>query len=692
MADNSFSLPLLPGGNPVLGRELRVALRNERAFALMALYVAILGAIVASQFPDNMTITVEAAQQSSSQKGAELFWTFCWAQFVLVLVLLPGLAAGALAQERERQTLEPLLLSPLTPLQIVWGKAVGVLAFTGLLLLATVPLTSLCFLLGGVSPDMVVAAYVGLLGLAAFITAFGLYCSARWQSATQATVACYALLPFMLAVIAMFLGPGSIVAGVTVVFGAFYLVVNAWRRAASSPVARRLGIGYNVLLVVMLTVLFFAMLWGLSAAYRLNVMWVVLVGVFVVPYFLGVTYLGLGRAAAELARALDPRTPTPQRIADLKAEWERAVTPPPVVYLPSPTGRYTYTSQASTFTAQAPTFETPVQPSAGTSALAASAAQSSAVTTSTRPATGTPGTRTPAPGKADELQATYGVRPFLRDNLNPVFAKDLRVGLLGKFSYLFRFSYVVAIGTEIMVGLLLWMNPYAGAREVQGWFSSWGGFHLALLMIAGAVFGARSLAPEREQQTLQQLLTTPLLPSEIVRGKMMAVMVYTFYVFVMGLPLALLLPALGLAPALMALVFLFSELVYGGFAAALGLFCSLHGVTVRRALGWSLGGVLGLLMANMLLSNILGEYLRVANPDNFVRVATTISSAALLPFTMLDNIMSATAGAPLVPAGTTMPTLEGAALWALSILIYATATLFLLIKTGRDFKRYAQNV
>jgi ABC-type transport system involved in multi-copper enzyme maturation permease subunit len=654
MAANSFSLPLLPGGNPVLGRELRVALRNERAFALMALYVAILGAIVASQFPTNMTISVDAAQQSSSQKGAELFATFCWAQFVLVLVLLPGLSAGALAQERERQTLEPLLLSPLTPLQIVWGKAVGVLAFTGLLLLATVPLTSLCFLLGGVSPDMVVAAYVGLLGLAAFITAFGLYCSARWQSATQATVACYALLPFMLAVIAMFLGPGAIVAGVTVILGAFYLVVNAWRKAASSHWARRLGIGYNVLLIVVLAVLFFAMLWGLSLAYRLNVMWVVLVGVFIVPYFLGVTYLGLGRAAAELARALDPRTPTPQRIADLKAEWERAVAPPPVVYLPSPSGRYTYSSQAATtqapaFTAQTPAFQTPVQSVAEAATVSSPSANVSAAATSTQQTF----------GKADESQATYGVRPFLRDNLNPVFAKDLRVGLLGKFSYLFRFSYVVAIGTEIMVGLLLWLNPDAGTREVQNWFMIWGGFHLALLMIAGAVFGARSLAPEREQQTLQQLLTTPLLPSEIVRGKMMAVMVYTFYVFVMGLPLALLLPGLGLASPLMAVVFLLSELVYGGFAAALGLFCSLHGVTVRRALGWSLGGVLGLLMSNMLLSSILADYLRIVNPSDLVRVATAVASAVLLPFTML---------------------------------IYTTATLFLLVKTGRDFKRYAQNV
>jgi ABC-type transport system involved in multi-copper enzyme maturation permease subunit len=541
-----------------------------------------------------------------------------------------------------------------------------------------VPLTSLCFLLGGVSPDMVVAAYVGLLGLAAFITAFGLYCSARWQSATQATVACYALLPFMLAIVVMFLGPGAIVAGVTVVFGAFYLVINAWRGAASSPMAKRLGVGYNVLLIVVMAVLFFAMLWGLSAAYRFNVMWVVLVGVFIVPYFLGVTYLGLGRAAAELARALDPRTPTQQRIADMKAEWERAVAPPPVVYLPSPTGRYTYTSQTQTATQapafQVPAFQAPVQQSTETVAHA-----------------GAPDTSThPASTKQDESQATYGVRPFLRDNMNPVFAKDLRVGLLGKFSYLFRFSYVVMIGTELIVGLLLWLNPNAGTREVQGWFASWGGFHLALLMIAGAVFGARSVAPEREQQTLQQLLTTPLLPSEIVRGKMMAVMVYTFYVFVMGLPLALLLTALGMAPPLMALSFLVSEMVYGGFAAALGIFCSLHGVTVRRALGWSLGGVLGLLMSNMLLSNILVDYMRASNADGLVQAGTAIASAMVLPFTMLSNIMSATAELSPISGRTLMP--GGAALWALSILIYATATLFLLIKTGRDFKRYAQNV
>ena len=240
-ASDGLVLPLLTGSNPILSRELRVALRNERAFALLAVYVAILGAIVASAFPSDSSFSVNPTRAGGSAPGYDLFMTFCGTQAMLVLVLLPALSAGALAQERERQTLEALLLAPLTPLQIVWGKAAGVLAFAGLLLLSTVPLTSLCFLLGGVSPGMVLAAYVVLLGLAASITALGLYCSARWQSATQATVACYAMLPFALAVLGMLSGPGSIIAGVTLIGGAFYGVLLLWRRGAHRQWAKRLG-------------------------------------------------------------------------------------------------------------------------------------------------------------------------------------------------------------------------------------------------------------------------------------------------------------------------------------------------------------------------------------------------------------------------------------------------------------------
>jgi ABC-type Na+ efflux pump permease subunit len=127
----------------------------------------LLGAIVVSQFPGNVEIDL---QSDGGAKGQGLFRTLVWGQVALILAILPALSTGALAQERERQTLQPLLLTPLSPLQIVWGKAGGVLSLVGLLLLATLPLTSLCFLLGGVSPGMLVAAYAGILGLAIFTT------------------------------------------------------------------------------------------------------------------------------------------------------------------------------------------------------------------------------------------------------------------------------------------------------------------------------------------------------------------------------------------------------------------------------------------------------------------------------------------------------------------------------------------
>ena len=669
-------LHALTGANPVLWRELRVALRNERAFALMAVYVAILGAIVAANFPSQTDVTVSFAGgatrlaqgggQSSGQVGEQLFWTFFNSQVLFVLVLLPALSSGALAQERERQTLEPLLLAPLTPLQIVWGKAVGVLAFAALLLLATVPLTSLCFLLGGVSPGQVISAYVFLLGLAACITAFGLWCSAKWQSATQATVACYGLLPFALAVVLMFAAPGSVIAGVFLLGGALALIVSSWRKASSSPhrsiVAR--------IVPAVLLIVFLSLLWKLLRADK----FLFVLAVFIVPYLAGVARMGMDRAASELSRIHDPRRPSPERWRDFKNEWQTAVAPPPVIYLPSPNGSYTYTPQTA-------------PPPIGTQTAATSDVSSSRAAARKTEAT------------SRETEATYGVKPFLPDNRNPVFARDLRAGLLGKFSYLLRFSYVAVIGTELMLGFLMLTNPGASENEIRGWFGGWATLQLGLLMIAGAVFGARALAPEREQQTLPQLLTTPLSPSEIVGGKMMAVAVYTLYIFVLGVPMALLLPALGVMQWSSALIFLVSEFVFGAFAAALGLFCSLHGVTVRRALGWATGSILALMMANILMKSVLIDalgagYSAGASATSSPFIAMQLAGAVLLPFTWLQNVLtlSPTGFAPGSFGSTQINYELSPHLWRLSILLYGAAALFLTIKTARDFRRYTQTV
>ena len=123
--------------NPVLIRELRANLRNARAFGLLALYVALLGAVVTANFPGDTAIDL---QSDGGARGRDLFFWLFGGQVALILAILPAMATGALAQERERQTLQPLILTPLSPLQIVWGKAGGVLSLVGLMLLATLPL------------------------------------------------------------------------------------------------------------------------------------------------------------------------------------------------------------------------------------------------------------------------------------------------------------------------------------------------------------------------------------------------------------------------------------------------------------------------------------------------------------------------------------------------------------------------
>lgn len=627
----------LLGANAVVSRELRVALRNERSFATLAIYVAILGAVVASQFPADVAVGLTTSRETGAAAlGNDLFHWFGWSQALLIVLLLPALATGALAQERERRTLEPLLLTPLTPLQIVWGKGVGVLAFAALLLLSTVPLTSLCFLLGGVSPGDVIGVYSCLLGLAACVTALGLGCAAKWDNTTQATLMCYLLVPLMVAVLVIGSGPGVAAAGLNVLWRSLKGLATWWKKPHRFVPQKLSGV-WKALVVIAIPALFLLQLWLVATGWDWGVFWIV----FVLPYLLMVAQLVMKWAADEIARRPDARAPKRERLNALKAEWSQAVAPPSAVYLPSSTGKYTYTPQNAAPTKKA------------------------------------------AP-------ATYGVKAFLPDNRNPVFARDMRSGLLGKWSSIFRYSYIVVIFSEAL--LLLWMlSPSVLlARDLSDTFASFAGFHLLLLMATGAVFGARALAPEREQQTLPQLLTTPLSPRDIIVGKMMTVAVSTFYLWVLAVPLALLLGMLQIVPLRAVLAFLGLELLFGAFAMAWGLFCSMRALTVRRALGWALGGTAALMLTDSLArtfgflagsSGVNGA--NDLGPLAFVLPGTTLSSAI--------RFWSSGAASSLSPTLSTISPLIGRMI-GFSVAFFALATLFLLVKTANDFRRYLQEI
>lgn len=144
--------------NPVLQRELLANLRSPRAFLLLLGYLLLLGGLVYLAWPQDRRIDI--TNPEASRRLVDLFFL---GQFVLVAMMSPSFAAGSIAGEKERQTYEMLLASPLSPAAIVWGKLLAALCHLGLLVVASLPIVMLCLPLGGVSLYEVLAAYFALL-------------------------------------------------------------------------------------------------------------------------------------------------------------------------------------------------------------------------------------------------------------------------------------------------------------------------------------------------------------------------------------------------------------------------------------------------------------------------------------------------------------------------------------------------
>jgi ABC-type transport system involved in multi-copper enzyme maturation permease subunit len=149
--------------NPVLRRELVERMRGRGAFVLLTVYLTILSLILyvtyqqgkndsgllGSRFDEGFGSAVDPTQIASVGRG--IFEWLLFFMLIVVLFMVPGQVSGAIAGERERQTLVPLQVTLLRPRSILLGKIGAALAFLVLLMVATVPLLAVSYLIGGVT-------------------------------------------------------------------------------------------------------------------------------------------------------------------------------------------------------------------------------------------------------------------------------------------------------------------------------------------------------------------------------------------------------------------------------------------------------------------------------------------------------------------------------------------------------------
>ncbi len=190
-----FRLAWTGGGVGAVGvKELRGRMRGRRAFVILTIYLLLLGGfawMVELIMERNVSTGFGSSAYAGASIGQGIFAALLMLETLQVAFLAPSATAGAISLEREKQTLELLVVTPISSIAIVLGKLLSALVYVWLLIAASVPLTAVVFVYGGVAPDDVLRGYIVLVITALGLGSFGLFCSSlvkRTQAATAITI------------------------------------------------------------------------------------------------------------------------------------------------------------------------------------------------------------------------------------------------------------------------------------------------------------------------------------------------------------------------------------------------------------------------------------------------------------------------------------------------------------------------
>jgi ABC-type transport system involved in multi-copper enzyme maturation permease subunit len=188
--------------NPITRRELFDILKSQRSTWSLFAYVSLLSAAVYVAWPKS-----EEFLTVSDQLARQIFLYFSFSQILLVSVLAPIFAAGTFTREKEEETIEILLTSPLSLGQIVRGKLMSAMAFLGVVIGSSLPVAAIILPLGGVGTDEIVTLYALLLVIGLLFTMIGLTCSSHFHRTHSALVVSYfVVLPLAAALLGISVG------------------------------------------------------------------------------------------------------------------------------------------------------------------------------------------------------------------------------------------------------------------------------------------------------------------------------------------------------------------------------------------------------------------------------------------------------------------------------------------------------
>ncbi len=166
---------------PIFDKELRVASRRRRSYALRSAYIALLCLFILYVW----LITVRLGGPGSAsfrasrmgEAGRRVITAIIWFQFVAAQLMAIVLLSTSIGGEIRQRTLSVLMTTPINSLQIVMGKLLSGLLQVTLLLAISLPLLAIIRVFGGVPWGHVVSGLCITLTAAVFAGALSLLLS-----------------------------------------------------------------------------------------------------------------------------------------------------------------------------------------------------------------------------------------------------------------------------------------------------------------------------------------------------------------------------------------------------------------------------------------------------------------------------------------------------------------------------------
>src|SRR5437868_11375132 len=151
---------LLPG-NPILLRVVEAGGKRRRDLFIRCGYLGLLVFIVIfSLLAGGGQTTGSQSLSDLAKVSASLFQRLSYLQLALVALLAPIFTAGAITQEKDSQTYDILLTTPLTNAQVILGSLMSRLFFVIALLVSGIPIFSITQIFGGVAIRSIILSFL----------------------------------------------------------------------------------------------------------------------------------------------------------------------------------------------------------------------------------------------------------------------------------------------------------------------------------------------------------------------------------------------------------------------------------------------------------------------------------------------------------------------------------------------------